>query len=198
MCSASGLGSGALTNRSSDGWRGIFWIQAGFHGLTSLGFLFLYWPEAHPDYPKMTFKQLFWKCDPIGSFFFMGACALLLLGLNWAGGKFAWSDPHVAATVGVGLFLLVCFCLYGRSFSAPCISTTHSLIEWKGRTDGLVDHIFFQYGPNFPIGVLGFTVEGYVDSFVAHKILLLTPTMQMDMVQRSKQHHTSANPTSRF
>ncbi|KAF2181658.1 MFS general substrate transporter [Zopfia rhizophila CBS 207.26] len=141
-----GLGAGALTNQSPDGWRSIFWIQAGFHGLTALGFLLFYWPEAHPDYPKMSLKQLIWECDPIGSFFFIGMSALLLLALNWAGGKYEWSSPHVAAPLAVGFALAICFGLY----------------EWKGRKDGLVSHVFFQYGPNFPIGVLGFTVEGWI------------------------------------
>lgn len=62
----------------------------------------------------MSFKQWFWKCDPIGSFFFMGACALLLLGFNWAGGTYAWKDPHVSFCIGVGGVLLICFIFYGK------------------------------------------------------------------------------------
>lgn len=70
----------------------------------------------------------------------------MLIALNWAGGRYAWSDAHVAAPLAIGLVFLVCFALY----------------EWKGRKDGLVSHIFFDSGPNFPLGVLGFTVEGWI------------------------------------
>ncbi|ORY16078.1 major facilitator superfamily domain-containing protein [Clohesyomyces aquaticus] len=159
---AGGLGAGALTSKSADGWRGIFWIQAGLHAVTALGFLLFYWPDAHPDYPKMSLKQLMWKCDPIGSFLFIGGSATLLLAFDWAGGTYHWSDPHVAAPLGIGCALVVCFTLY----------------EWKGRSDGLVSHVFFQSGPNFPVGVLGFTVEGWifysaVNSVVPQQILHL-------------------------
>ncbi|KAF2205838.1 MFS general substrate transporter [Delitschia confertaspora ATCC 74209] len=143
---AGALGAGALTDRSIDGWRYVFWIQAGLHGCTALGFLLLYWPQAHPDYPKMSIKHLLWECDPVGSLLFMSSSALLLLGLDWAGGTYKWNDPHVAVPVAMSGLLMACFCLY----------------EWKGRIDGLVNHIFFQCGPNFPIGVLGFIVEGWI------------------------------------
>ena len=54
-----------------------------------------------------------WACDPIGSLLFIGSATLLLLALDWAGGAYAWSDVHVAAPLGVGLGLLLLFCLYG-------------------------------------------------------------------------------------
>ncbi|KAF2474092.1 MFS general substrate transporter [Lindgomyces ingoldianus] len=159
---AGGLGAGALTSRSADGWRGVFWIQAALHAVTALGFLLFYWPTPHPDYPKMSLKELAWECDPFGSFFFISSSALLLLAFDWAGGTYHWKDPHVAAPLGLGCALMVCFILY----------------EWKGRKDGLVSHVFFQSGPNFPVGVLGFTVEGWifysaVNSVVPQQILHL-------------------------
>jgi hypothetical protein len=35
-------------------------------------------------------------------------------------------------------------------------------LEWKGRDDGLVAHVFFKSGPNFALSVFAFGVEGYV------------------------------------
>lgn len=34
--------------------------------------------------------------------------------------------------------------------------------EWKGRSDGLVAHIFFQQNANFALSVFAFGVEGWV------------------------------------
>ena len=99
---------------SVDGWRWIFWIQAIFHGVTALGLLGFYWPPKSEEREKAAFKDYLWACDPIGSVLFIGSATLMLLALDWAGGTYAWSDPHVAATLAVGLVLLVCFCFYGN------------------------------------------------------------------------------------
>jgi hypothetical protein len=36
------------------------------------------------------------------------------------------------------------------------------LSEWKGRTDGLVAHVFFQRDANFALSVFAFAVEGWI------------------------------------
>ncbi|KAJ9627003.1 hypothetical protein H2203_003463 [Taxawa tesnikishii (nom. ined.)] len=141
-----GLGAGAVTNANAGGWRSIFWMQAAFHLATSLGLFFFYWPARRSDYGKMTLKATLWAIDPIGSTLFVGSAALLLLALDWAGGAYAWSDPHVAAPLGVGFALLILFCLY----------------EWKGRSDGIVAHVFFKGSPNFALSVFAFAVEGWI------------------------------------
>jgi hypothetical protein len=108
------MGAGGVTNANPGGWRNIFWMQAAFHAATSIGLLAFYWPQKRSDYPKMRFSEYIWACDPIGSFLFICSATLMLLGLNWAGGDYAWSNPHVAAPLGIGLGLLVAFCLYGK------------------------------------------------------------------------------------
>ncbi|KKA20932.1 hypothetical protein T310_5017 [Rasamsonia emersonii CBS 393.64] len=77
-------------------------------------------------------------------------------------GDYAWSDPHVAANLAVGLVFFAFFCLY----------------EWKGRNDGLVAHVFFKGSPNFGLSVFGFAVEGWlfysaVNSIIPQIILYL-------------------------
>ncbi|PSN68178.1 MFS general substrate transporter [Corynespora cassiicola Philippines] len=141
-----GLSAGAVANISPSGWRNIFWIQAGLHGFTSIGLFAFYWPKKRSDYPKLSFKEMVWACDPIGSVLFIASATLMLLALNWAGGRYPWSDPHVAANLAVGLVLLIAFGLY----------------EWKGRTDGMVAHVFFQNGPNFWLATFAFAVEGWI------------------------------------
>ena len=114
MGSVGGMGAGAVTNVDAGGWRSIFWIQAAFHLATSAGLILFYHPTRGSDYPKMSVKQVLWECDPIGSFFFITSTTLLLLALDWAGGAYSWSDAHVAAPLGIGLGLLLIFCLYGK------------------------------------------------------------------------------------
>ncbi|KAI1653984.1 MFS general substrate transporter [Daldinia decipiens] len=140
------LGAGAVTNVDAGGWRYIFWMQAAFHGITALGLFCLYWPPKHIEYPKMSLRDYIWACDPIGSVLFVGSATLMLLGLDWAGGAYAWSNPHVAVPVGLGLVLLLSFALY----------------EWRGRPDGLIAHVFFRKNANFVYSIFAFAVEGWI------------------------------------
>ncbi|KAI0448671.1 major facilitator superfamily domain-containing protein [Xylaria acuta] len=141
------LGAGAVTNVSASGWRYIFWIQAAFHGITSLGLLLFYYPPKQDlKRPKMLIRDYIWACDPIGSALFISSATLLLLALDWAGGAYAWSDTHVAVPLSLGLVLLVGFAGY----------------EWKARSDGLVAHVFFQQNANFVYAVFAFAVEGWI------------------------------------
>lgn len=123
-----------------------FWMQAAFHLFTALGFLLFYWPKKNPNRPRLTFKQIMWEIDPIGSLLFISAATTLLLAFDWAGGAYDWSDPHVAAPLGIGFGLFVLFGLY----------------EWKGRDDGIVAHVFFKGSPNFALSCFAFAVEGWI------------------------------------
>lgn len=138
------MGAGGLTNRSSSGWRDIFWLQAALHAITALGLLLFYNPPRPVDRPRLSFGGILWAIDPIGSTLFVSSTALMLLALDWAGGSYKWGNAHVAAPLSIGLGLLLLFCLY----------------EWKGRDDGLVAHIFFRGSPNFALSVFAFAVEG--------------------------------------
>ncbi|KAJ7349099.1 major facilitator superfamily domain-containing protein [Mycena albidolilacea] len=139
------LGSGGVTNINPSGWRNIFWMQAAFHGMTALGLLGFYWPPPS-NYPRLSWRQLVWACDPIGSLLMTAGTTLLLLGFDWAGGTFPWRDAHVLGPLVSGAVLLILFGLY----------------EWKGRTDGIVAHVFFSRGPNFGLSVFAFAVEGFI------------------------------------
>lgn len=111
--SVGALAAGAVANLSVSGWRYIFWIQVGLHGLTSLGFFAVYWPKKRTDYPRMSAKEWLWACDPIGSVLLISSATLMLLALNWAGGSYPWSSPHVCANLVIGIVLFIAFCSYG-------------------------------------------------------------------------------------
>ena len=61
----------------------------------------------------MSVKEYIWACDPIGTITFISSTTLLLLALDWAGGIYPWSDPHVAVPLALGLFVLIIFAGYG-------------------------------------------------------------------------------------
>ena len=135
MCyrSIGSLGAGAVTNVSASGWRDIFWIQAAFHLATSAGLFVFYWPARRSDYGSMSLRQTLWALDPIGSGLFVTAATLLLLALDWAGGAYAWHDPHVAAPLAIGLALLVTFGLYGKHLSSLAMAGTDLAIRMEGQ-----------------------------------------------------------------
>jgi hypothetical protein len=120
-------------------------MQAAFHGMTAVGLLGFYWPPPS-NYPKLNVRQILWAIDPIGSFFMTAGTTLLLLAFDWAGGTYVWRDAHVLGPLITGIVLLIFFGLY----------------EWKGRTDGIIAHVFFERGPNFGLSVFAFAVEGFV------------------------------------
>ena len=158
-----GLGGGAVTNIGPSGWRWIFWIQVLLHGITFLGLLLFYWPpEGTVEFPKMSVKEYIWACDPIGSVLFVSSATLMLLALNWVGGTYAWSDAHVIAPLTLGLLLLVALGVY----------------EWKGRTDGLIAHVFFHRNFNFALSIFAFAVEGWVFYSAVNTI---TPALVLQM-----------------
>jgi hypothetical protein len=56
----------------------------------------------------------------------------MLLALDWAGGAYAWSNPHVAVPLSIGLALLVLFAVYGensfpRKNSRAVLTTAHRM-----------------------------------------------------------------------
>ncbi|KAL1862691.1 hypothetical protein VTK73DRAFT_6694 [Phialemonium thermophilum] len=140
------LGAGALTNQGPTKWRDIYWLQAGFHFSAAFLMLIGYFPRRRSDYQRLSFKEYVWLCDPVGSVLFVAGATLVLMSLDWAPDTYAYSDPHVAASLAVGLALLVGFGLY----------------EWKGRPDGLISHAYFKNGYNFALATFAFGVEGWI------------------------------------
>lgn len=84
------------------------------------------------------------------------------MALDWSAGSYPWSDLHVAIPFALGLLFLILFGVYGKSNiqepGVPLLRTP----EWKGRSDGICAHIFFQSGRNFPLSVFASAVEGWM------------------------------------
>ncbi|ORY08789.1 major facilitator superfamily domain-containing protein [Clohesyomyces aquaticus] len=143
-----------------NGWRKIFWVQAGLYALVVIFVFGFYWPVKRFQPAKRSWRKIMWDCDPIGATLFVAGSTGTLMGLNWASGSYRWSDPRVYATLVVGLSVLFAFGLY----------------EWKGRDDGLVAHVFFQAGRNFPLALFAMMVEGWM---FYSAINTITPQMHL-------------------
>lgn len=114
------------------GWRIIFWIQAGLYALTSIGLILFYHPpKQHSELANMSWKQIIWNIDPIGSLLFMTGTTLIMLALDWAGGVHPWSNAHVAAPPAIGLALLVCFGIYGIETQIEPIDGQNANVECR-------------------------------------------------------------------
>ncbi|KAJ4377312.1 hypothetical protein N0V83_000137 [Neocucurbitaria cava] len=66
--------------------------------------------------------------DFFGAFLALAGSALLVLALTWAGGEYAWSSPHVIASLITGIVVSSCFLLW----------------QWKGTTVPLVPMEIFR------------------------------------------------------
>ena len=123
---ANGIGpiiGGALASIGPDSWRWIFRLNMPLTVLTTACVLF-FMPlrKVEGDW-KLKLKAI----DFFGALLALGGTAVLLLGLTWGGGEYAWNSAHVIATLVVGV----------------TISTVFMLWQWKGTSTPLVPvHIF--------------------------------------------------------
>lgn len=123
---ANGIGpviGGALASIGPDSWRWIFRLNMPLTVVTTACVLF-FMPlrKVEGDW-KLKLKAI----DFFGAFLALGGTAVLLLGLTWGGGEYAWNSAHVIATLVVGVAVSAAFMLW----------------QWKGASTPLVPvHIF--------------------------------------------------------
>jgi MFS family permease len=96
---------GLLTTKVS--WRWCFWINVPIGGVALAGILIFLPASPPPHAMKGTFRQKVWKFDPVGNIVIAPGLVCLLLGLQWGGTKYPWSDARTVALLIVGSVLLV-------------------------------------------------------------------------------------------
>ncbi|KAL2368055.1 hypothetical protein RJ035_000551 [Blastomyces gilchristii] len=123
---ANGIGpviGGSLASISPGSWRWIFRLNLPITVLTT-GCVIFFMPlkKVEGDW-KLKLRAI----DFTGVILALGGTTVLLLGLIWSGGDYAWNSVHVIATLVVGFFF----------------STVFVLWQWKGTSTPLVPmHIF--------------------------------------------------------
>lgn len=124
---ANGIGpviGGALASIHADSWRWIFRLNLPLTALTTLAvFFFMPLRKVTGDW-----RAKLRAVDFVGAFLALGGTAVLLLGLNWGGGEYAWKTAHVVVTLVVGFAVCVGFVLW----------------QWKGARTPLVPMYIFQ------------------------------------------------------
>lgn len=114
---------GALASISHDSWRWIFRLNLPLTVVTTLAVSF-FMPLRKVEGDLMAKVK---AIDFLGVLLALGGTAVLLLGLNWGGGEYAWDSVHVVATLVVGFVISVVFVAW----------------QWKGARVPLVPvHIF--------------------------------------------------------
>lgn len=106
LCTAPIIG-GALIDRF--GWRACFGINVPLCPLViAFTWFFLSDPVQHPDI-ELPFAQKLKKIDLLGTILVVPAIACLLLGLQWGGIKYGWSDTRIIVLFVVFAVLFIGF-----------------------------------------------------------------------------------------
>ncbi|KAJ5708209.1 hypothetical protein N7488_008010 [Penicillium malachiteum] len=114
---------GALASASHNSWRWIFRLNLPLTVICA-GCVYFFMPLREVE---GNWKAKIKAIDFFGAFLALGGTALLILGLNWGGGEYAWSSAHVVASLVVGIVVSIAFVLW----------------QWKGTSVPLVPlHIF--------------------------------------------------------
>ncbi|CAK7218972.1 hypothetical protein SCUCBS95973_003663 [Sporothrix curviconia] len=102
-----------LIKYSALGWRWVYMINVIFNATALVLLCLCYFPPSmHDLHTKWTWKTELRKLDYGGILIFTVLSVLILLGLNWGGGTYAWSDPHVVAPLVIGFVLVIVFGVY--------------------------------------------------------------------------------------
>ncbi|GAM91520.1 hypothetical protein ANO11243_095720 [Dothideomycetidae sp. 11243] len=164
---------GAITQHIS--WRWVFWINLPISGAAVIGMIFLLPNNTNKRIPSKdparTWKQTLIILDLPGSILLIGFLAALLMALNWAGIKYAWSDPRIIAlfvVAGVTFVALIVMQirLEGKGVLPLKVMSTRDMSAGIWFSVCLISVMFIQeyYSPIFFQTVLGYsaTHSGYM------------------------------------
>ncbi|PMD22398.1 MFS general substrate transporter [Hyaloscypha hepaticicola] len=137
-----------------NGWRWGFYIQAILFGIAAIGILVSYNPPPTRWQREQDPKELWKSIDFVGIGILTTGFVITLLPLVWAGSIYPWKSSQVIAMLVVGPVVCVIFGLY----------------EWKARSDGILNHAFFE-SRNFPI----LLALGFVDGMLLYGLSEFVP-----------------------
>lgn len=112
----SGLGpyiARIFIERTSSGWRGIYYSSLALHATATLCWLVFYHPPKFENlHRNRTKAQELREMDFGGIVLFTGGLVLFLLGLSWGGTVHPWDSGYVLGTLITGVVVLIIFVLY--------------------------------------------------------------------------------------
>ncbi|CAI6301863.1 unnamed protein product [Periconia digitata] len=98
---------GALTERLS--WRWCFYINLPFGAVVIACLMLLLQSKPKPDTAKTPFAQKLRQMDPLGTALFLPSVVCLVLGLQWGGTTYAWSNWRITLLMILFAVLAIAF-----------------------------------------------------------------------------------------
>lgn len=147
-------------------WRWVFYINIPFGLLALIGVIF--------SLPKVRTNEQT-KVDWFGSVLLIVGLVPILLGLTWAGSKYAWSDPLIVVLFAGGIGVLALFIWFERRASDPII--TPSLFRNRIFSTSLVLGIFVSMAMFGSIMFLPLFIQGVIGLSAQNSGLVMSPMM---------------------
>ncbi|KAH0265672.1 hypothetical protein KCU91_g11293, partial [Aureobasidium melanogenum] len=142
------------------GWRGGFYIGAGFYVVAFALLAIFYHPAARSNPENLSVWQRLRKVDWPGVFGLLGGLTMFLVGLQAGGNPYPWKSAKVLAPLIIGFVMLAIFVVW----------------EWKGVNNGILHHSFFQHS-NFSLVLVLAFVGGMIlfggQAFIPQEIVYL-------------------------
>lgn len=141
------LAGGALTrNNNDDGFRVLFYINAGLFGVATVAIALLYNPLPREMQKTLTQKQKLARLDWIGFLLLSAGLTLVCMALVWSDNPYGWRNVHIIATFTIGCVLLISLVVY----------------ETRFKKNGMSHHALFKRGRNIGLAIGCIFVEGLV------------------------------------
>jgi MFS family permease len=145
---------------AQDGWRGAFYLGAGFYAVSLVTIFVFYHPSARPNPENLSILARLQKIDWPGVFLVAAGLTIFLIGLEYGGNPYKWTSARVLAPLIIGGVCLVAFALW----------------ETIGTKNGLLGHSLFQ-DRNYTVVLLLNFVGGMVlfggQAFLPQELILL-------------------------
>ncbi|OQV00731.1 hypothetical protein CLAIMM_06191 [Cladophialophora immunda] len=140
------LGASLIKSHGPDGFRILFYINAGLFVCSALVTLWLYRPPPRELQVSLTTREKLFKLDWTGYALVLVGAVCFVMGLSWAENPYSWRDKHVLVSFVVGCAFLIALGLY----------------SWKVKKDGLIHHGLFSRDRNCALGFAGVFCEGMI------------------------------------
>lgn len=101
---------------ASHSWRYIYLLLAIVAVLALIVLGIFYHPPPRPLSIGVTKMQLIKRLDYGGALLSTLGVILLLIGINWGGGDYAWGSARVITFLTLGIAILIVFAIYERHF----------------------------------------------------------------------------------
>ncbi|SMR47418.1 unnamed protein product [Zymoseptoria tritici ST99CH_3D1] len=99
------------------GWRWGQWISLIYNGVALIGIALTYFPERNSPISRRPRSEVLREIDYVGAFLSISGVALFLVALQSGGLTHPWTSDVVLATLIIGIFLIIGFCVWEWKFA---------------------------------------------------------------------------------